>query len=337
MQPKISGAIHVEGNVMMQSDAMKLVIAYDGSEPANTALDDLRNAGLPNDANALVVSVTDSLLPPPPLSAYEFVERSLGSRRAGSLLMEASARASQALEEARSTVFEGMRRVHQYFPDWKVTGEGMVGSPTLAVMQKAEDWKADLIVAGSHGRSALGRFFLGSVSRTLAHEACYSVRVARSQSRTSNTPLRLLVGVDGSSGAEQAVRAVGTRVWPVGTEVRLITVNSCSSTGIAGVLPIPYELISRCEEQDPAAADRMLEWAESELRLIGLNISTEIKEGDPQRILIEEAKEWKADSIFVGAHGHNSRPEDFQAGKVAMAVTTGAHCSVEVVRATRVE
>ena len=129
------------------SDAMKLVIAYDGSEHANAALDDLRRAGLPNEMNALVVSVTDSALPPPPLSAYEFVERSLTSRRAASLLLQVSARSSQALEEARSTAFEGVRRLVSYFPDWKVTGQGVVGSPQESVMQTAENRKADLIVS----------------------------------------------------------------------------------------------------------------------------------------------------------------------------------------------
>lgn len=313
---------------------MKLVIAYDGSEHANAALDDLRAAGLPNEVNALVVSVTDSLLPPPPLSAYEFVERSLTSRRAASLLQQANARSSQALREARSTAFEGVRRLVSYFPDWKVTGQGVIGSPPEAVMQEAENWKADLIVAGSHGRSALGRFFLGSVSRKLAYEACCSVRVGRTQAMKNDTRLRIMIGIDGSPGAEQAIRTVGTRVWPVETEVRLITVDTCSaSTGIAGILPIPRELVSRCEEQDLDTARRMIEWAESELRVIGLHTSAEIKKGDsPQHILIEQAEEWQANSIFVGARGNNSKPGSSHGGSVAMGVTTGAHCSVEVAR-----
>lgn len=315
------------------SDAMKLVIAYDRSEHADAALDDLRTAGLPGEVNALVVSVVESLLPPPPLSAYEFVERSLTSRRAASLLLQAHARSSQALQEARSNALEGVQRLVSYFPDWKVTGQGVVGSPPEAVLQEAENWKADLIVAGSHGRSALGRFFLGSVSRKLAYEACCSVRVGRTQAMEKDTRLRIMIGVDGSPGAEQAIRTVGTRVWPVETEVRLITVDPCSaSTEIAGILPIPREFVSRCEEHDLEAARRMLDWAESELRIIGLNTSAEIKKGDPQHVLVEEAGKWQASSIFVGACGHHGTPESSHAGSVAMAVTTGAHCSSEVVR-----
>ena len=42
----------------------------------------------------------------------------------------------------------------------------------------------DLIVVGSHGRSALGRFMLGSVSQKVVTEAHCSVRVARGRAQT---------------------------------------------------------------------------------------------------------------------------------------------------------
>jgi hypothetical protein len=39
------------------NETMKILIAYDGSLCAEAALDDLRKAGLPQDAEALVISV----------------------------------------------------------------------------------------------------------------------------------------------------------------------------------------------------------------------------------------------------------------------------------------
>lgn len=44
---------------------MKVLVAYDGSESADTAIDGLRRAGLPIEANALVVSVAEVWLPTP--------------------------------------------------------------------------------------------------------------------------------------------------------------------------------------------------------------------------------------------------------------------------------
>ncbi len=47
------------------SQTMKVLIAYDGSSCADTALNDLQLAGLPQEAEALLLSVADVFLPPP--------------------------------------------------------------------------------------------------------------------------------------------------------------------------------------------------------------------------------------------------------------------------------
>ena len=47
------------------ANRMKILVAYDGSECADAALDDLRRAGLPSDAQVKVLSVVENWLPPP--------------------------------------------------------------------------------------------------------------------------------------------------------------------------------------------------------------------------------------------------------------------------------
>jgi nucleotide-binding universal stress UspA family protein len=69
------------------------------------------------------------------------------------------------------------------------------------------------------------------------------------------------------------------------------------------------------------------------LRTRGLTVSSVIKEGDPKHILLDEAEQWEADSLFVGARGL-SLMERFLLGSVSAAVAARAHCSVEVVRST---
>jgi hypothetical protein len=44
---------------------MKILIGYDGSECADAALEDLKGAGLPKTAEALVMTMADVFLPPP--------------------------------------------------------------------------------------------------------------------------------------------------------------------------------------------------------------------------------------------------------------------------------
>ena len=61
----------------------------------------------------------------------------------------------------------------------KATGEVLSGKPREAILQAAQNWAADLIVVGSHGRRGFKRFLLGSVSEEVAMNARCSVVVVR--------------------------------------------------------------------------------------------------------------------------------------------------------------
>ena len=312
---------------------MRILIGYDGSASAEAALSDLLRAGLPREGEALVVSVADVMMVSPP-SNYEVVGQALTSRRVMSGMMQAQAQTARVLKEAKEFAAKARDRVRSNFPDWEVRAETPAGTPSQELIQRADEWKADLIVVGSHGRSALGRLILGSVSKKVVTDSHHSVRVARgAEEQSDGLPPRMIIGVDGSSEAESAVRAVGRRVWPEGTEVRIVAVNDGTSpTRIAHVLPAAAAMITGCNEESAVAARMMVEWAESELRAIGLQVSVAIEKGDPQRVLIEEARKWDADSIFVGGRMFSGAIERLRLGSVATALVTKAHCSVEVVR-----
>jgi len=53
------------------------------------------------------------------------------------------------------------------------------GDPRSVIVDEAEDWKADLIVLGSHGYSGLKRWLLGSVAQSVVSHAPCSVEVVR--------------------------------------------------------------------------------------------------------------------------------------------------------------
>jgi nucleotide-binding universal stress UspA family protein len=314
---------------------MRILIGYDGSESADAALDDLRRAGLPREVEALIVSVGEVLMPLPPSSiGNEAIEPSLASRRVASAIAQAQSQTARALKEAKEFAVEAGDRVQSYFPDWQVQAEGLAGWPATELTNRADEWKADLVVVGSQGRSALGRFILGSVSKKVVTDSHHSVRVARGAvEKNDGKPPRVMIGVDGSPEAEHAVRAVGMRVWPEGTEVRIIAVDDGTSpVRISRVLPTAAAMIRSSNEKASEAARMMVEWAENELRVIGLSVSVVVEKGDPQRVLIEEARKWDADSIFVGSRKFSGAVERFWLGSVSTALVTKAHCSVEVVR-----
>jgi nucleotide-binding universal stress UspA family protein len=300
---------------------MKILIGHDGSQSADAALVDLQRAGLPVEAEALVVSVADVMM----VSAtpdYEFAGEALMSRRVSAGLVYAQMQTERVLNEAKDFARRASDQVRSYFPHWSVREETLAGSPAAELISKADEWKPDLIVVGSHGRFAVSRFLLGSVSKEVVTDSDHSVRVSRGDmEKHRDTPPKLLIGVDGSSEAEQAIRAVGSRVWPLGTEVRIIAVDDGSSSIAA----------DRVDEL-PLAAAQMVAWGENALSEIGLKVSVVTEKGDPPRVLIDQAQAWDADSIFVGGRRFSSALERFQLGSVATALVTKAHCSVEVVR-----
>jgi nucleotide-binding universal stress UspA family protein len=63
--------------------------------------------------------------------------------------------------------------------EFEITTKIVEGNPKHVILDEADHWNPDLIVVGSHGRSGLGRFLLGSVSQAIALHAPCSVEIVR--------------------------------------------------------------------------------------------------------------------------------------------------------------
>lgn len=330
----------------MSAKRMKILIAYDGSEHSDAALDDLRRAGLPAKARAVALSVADVWIPPGAIPLDEPValaaERSTGfiTRRANYHRLRAERRlalkrAGEALREVYDVAERAAEQVKSFFPEWEVRAEASVGSPAARIIRRAHRWKADLIVVGSQGRSALGRFFLGSVSQQALTEARCSVRIARRRNPDGDSPARIVIGVDGREGSDIAVNAVAARAWPAGSEVRLIAAYELIRPTIAGyVIPALTEWTEERTEEEAVWARQLVRDAKDKLEAAGLAVSSVAQPGDPKRMLIEEAENWGADCIFAGARGV-SGIERCLLGSVSAAVAARASCSVEIARPAR--
>ena len=316
---------------------MRVLIGYDGSEHSDAAIHDLQLAGLPSDSEVLIASVGDLLMSSPELS--EILKQAAPSARIASGLTNAQTHAERVTKEAEDAAARAEALVRELFPGWKVTADVMIGTPAWVLIDVADKWKADLVVVGSQGRSALQRLFLGSVSKRVVTDSHSSVRIGRPRRRTDlNAPPRLIIGVDGSPAAEHAIYTVGQRVWPDGTEVRLIAVDDgVKPTQIASRLPAATRMINSYYHERESRVSAMLDWAATELKAIGLQTSVVTEKGDPKSVILQNAADWHADSIFVGTRDLKSGLERFRLGSVSTAIVNNAQCSVEVVRAAETE
>ena len=85
---------------------------------------------------------------------------------------EAYKQASEAIDNAAAILREGAA-------EFEITTKIVEGNPKHVILDEADSWNPDLIVVGSHGRSGLGRFLLGSVSQAIALHAPCSVEIVR--------------------------------------------------------------------------------------------------------------------------------------------------------------
>ena len=127
-------------------------------------------------------------------------------------------------------------RIQQLFPGWEILAEAGIGSPGREIIARADEWRPDLIVVGSHGRTALGELFFGSVSQKVINEAAVR-RAWRAGIVEPDVPARIIVGVDGSEEADAAVEEIASRDWPDGSQVRIVnsawTIPPTSDPGTA--------------------------------------------------------------------------------------------------------
>jgi len=265
-------------------------------------IEELDAAGIPGEAEVLVVSVAERWLPAS--AVYEAVTKP---------------RLARGKDHASSVAELGAAQAQARHPGWKVQHQGQAGSPARAIIQLARDWDARLVVAGSRGHGPMERLLIGSVSQKVANEAPCTVRVSRR--KRPSEELRLLLAYDARPGAEAAAAAIAARTWPKGTKVRLV-----AATGFNG------PPLGDCDvSSDREFLARLLAPVSQMLREAGLNVHTKIQEEDPKNLIVEEAVRWDAHCIFAGCNDH-ALVERMLLGTVSAALLSRAECSVEVVR-----
>jgi nucleotide-binding universal stress UspA family protein len=298
----------------------KILIGYDGSESADAALDDLTHAGLPHNAEVQILSIAE-WLSPAPASSSEIKDQE-GAPESGCVAAKAALRLAE----------KACDRLRAIFPNWIVNASSSCGTPASKIIERADEWKPDLIVVGSHGRTALGRLVLGSVSQRVLTAAPCSVRIARGRLEESDYPVRIIVGLDGSPASLDAVREVAARQWPARTEVKVVVVDDPLFPDFLRVIPPLAKVIADDRDQERAWATTISTEPLTLLRRSGVKVSSELREGDPKKELPKAAEEWGADCIFLGSVGFNNRFERLVLGSVSATVAARARCSVEVVR-----
>jgi len=246
-------------------------------------------------------------------------------------------RAPLLLDEAKEAAAKFLGEAAEKFgaAGWQTEVEVTFGNPRHAISQCAHEWRADLVMLGSHGLKALARLAFGSTGRAVLRHTMCSVEIVRPSGGEyvpGKQGKRILVATDGSEFSRAAVKSVAERPWPHSTEVKVISVPEFA----LWLGEFPHFQLAQVEELNHAALDAAraaVAQGKELLRRSELEVSTDVPvdREAPARTILETAKEWNADLIVVGSHGRRGF-DRIAMGSVSEALAMHAHCSVEVVR-----
>jgi nucleotide-binding universal stress UspA family protein len=142
---------------------MKILLPVDDSRFSEAAIRVVLEQANPQIDEVRVVNVVDILTDEPP---------DLGGYYPG---IEHARDAQKKVAEALVSETAKLLGSHNL----RVTTEVKWGNPKAQIIDAADEWHADLIVLGSHGRTGLQRFLMGSVADAVARHAHCSVELVR--------------------------------------------------------------------------------------------------------------------------------------------------------------
>jgi nucleotide-binding universal stress UspA family protein len=295
---------------------MKVLIAIDSSPASQRLLEEAAARPWPKDTAFCIANAVD---------VGRFAELPA--------LIDDAKRESEQILEAGAAVLARASHV--------ATTEVLVGSPRKVISAHASEWGADLILVGSHGHRAIGRFLLGSVAQGILRTSGCSVEIVRypTEGRApSSHPMKILLATDGSECSLAAARSVIARPWPAGTVVRVLGVEELvtvdmpmEASSLASIYPA--SLLDKLVADARALATGAVEGAREMLLQAGMKVldRAPIPVGDPRVVVSDQAQAWPADLIVLGSHGRRGL-DRFLMGSVAESVAVHAQCSVEVIR-----
>ena len=147
----------------------KILVALDGSEASNRALDLALNIADKYSAEVLLLTVIQPVTIP--FYVFEGVPTPIGSEF-DTYFERVQAYSNQILSEA-------LKKAKKERPKLKISTKLEEGRPANKIVQTAEEEGCDVIVMGSRGLSGVKELFLGSVSDRVADNAKCPVLIVK--------------------------------------------------------------------------------------------------------------------------------------------------------------
>lgn len=204
-----------------------------------------------------------------------------------------------------------------------------VGAPGEVLAAAATEQHADLVVVGTHGRTGISRFLLGSVAQATVRHATCDVLVVRGPSVKSPFQ-RPLVATDFSPAATKAL-GHAAQISAPGATIEVVhawqlPAGSWGAT-LLGQARFPWSTVRDAVLSGAKAqADKLV----ASMKGIGHPLHVDLVQGPPTSVITNAAERGGHDLIALGAHGHRG-VRRLLLGSVAESTIRHSPCSVLVV------
>lgn len=152
----------------------KILVAVDGSEPANKAVDFALGLAEKYSAELMLLNVYQPITP-----LFHFPTTSVLASPPIVTPIATAAFSKEMKAQHEKVLSEALKKANKDKPNLKVTTLLSEGRPSDKIIEAADEGKFDIIVMGSRGIGRIKEIFLGSVSDRVADEAKCSVLIVK--------------------------------------------------------------------------------------------------------------------------------------------------------------
>jgi len=266
----------------------KILVPIDFSEPSRKALPHTRELANRFDSEIVILHVRTPYADDPNRPELRFLDE--GKYQAWT--EEQVDRLSKEIEEHHRVSTRIIRDI----------------SPASGILEylDADSNEIDFVVMGTHGRSALGHFFLGSVAeKVVRHSPCPVLTVASNRKDYRDSPRykKILVGFDFSDHSKHAV--ANARELVKKYDAHLIVLYVIEQE----IAPAYYEIwrteVNRELPEIKERARQALEQTLGEVGLDDIEFDVEVGGGDGRahQEIVKFIKDHDVDLVVLGTHG----------------------------------